>query len=253
MLQSKRFEIILNKLKKKGEVQVTTLSKELNISESTIRRDLLDLHLQGKLVRVHGGATLGDVKQIFSDSYELQMEERMMLQPEEKKKVAKQAEKFIQDGQCVFIDGGTSTVNIIDELQYRDVKIVTNSELIIKRLNNPVAQITLLGGDYLEKYKMTVGPLALNGIQQFNFDACFLSCAGIDFDDNMSYTAELHTLEIKKQAMKQSLHHYLLVDHSKVGVKGFCNFEKLDQFDGILIDETNELRDNTLDNLILVK
>ena len=59
MLQSKRYEIILDKLNKTGEVQVTALSKELNISESTIRRDLLDLQLQQKLVRVHGGAILG--------------------------------------------------------------------------------------------------------------------------------------------------------------------------------------------------
>lgn len=253
MLQSKRYEIILDKLNKTGEVQVTALSKELNISESTIRRDLLDLQLQQKLVRVHGGAILGSSQQIFSESYELQMDERMMINTEEKKKVAQKAEKLIRDGQCVFIDGGTSTVNIIDELQYRDVKIVTNSELIIKRLNNPVAQITFLGGNYLDKYKMVVGPLALMGINQFNFDACFLSCAGIDFEDNMSYTSELQTLEIKKQAMKNSLNSYLLVDHSKVGVKGFCNFETLDKFDGILIDETTELLENGLENLILVK
>lgn len=249
MLQSKRFEIILDKLNKTGEVQVTDLSKELNISESTIRRDLLDLQLQGQLVRVHGGATLGSSKQIFSESYELQMEQRMMINPEAKKRIAQSAQKLIQDGQCVFIDGGTSTVYMIDELQYRDVKIVTNSELIVKRLKNPVAQITLLGGNYLEKYKMTAGPLALMGIQQFNFDACFLSCAGIDIEENMCYTSELQTLEIKKQAMKQSLHSYLLVDYSKVGIKGFCNFYALNQFDKILIDETNEI----LDNMIIVK
>lgn len=251
MLQMERNTYILSELATHGVVTVKQVAHDLGISESTIRRDLIDLELAGQLKRVHGGAVLGDGQRIYTDTQEIKIMERFGMNKEVKIAICKKVAAMIEDHQSVFIDGGSSLAYLADELANRNVKIVTNNELFIKRLNGAKAEVFYLGGNYLDKYRMTMGPTTLKYLSRFNFDASFISCTGISFDNNMSYTAELATTEVKQQAIKQSLHSYLVLDESKIEMIGFCNVMALSDFTGVLCNQVEDI-ETSLENMIWI-
>lgn len=251
MLGKERILYLLDRLEKDNILNVKEIASELNISEATIRRDLTELEKQKKVKRIHGGAILADADQIVSEQREIKMQDRFRIHYEEKRKICASASQLVKDGECIFLDGGTSLVPMIDTLQNRNIRIVTHNHLIVSKLKNPKAQIVVIGGDFVSKYAMSVGPLAINTLRQFQFDRCFIGCAGVDIEQNCSYTAEVETRELKNIAMANSKYSYLLIDSSKVGIKGFCKFKTLDSFDTIYCDQSGNMRDLP-ENFLLV-
>ena len=131
MLQDVRHEKILKQLKIKHAVKVVNLAKELGISESTIRRDINELHQMGKLKRGFGGAISisGDMA-----SGETDVAERTHINVEQKIQIAKYAVSMINDNDFVFIDAGTTTERMIDYLEKKNVTYVTNGIVHAKKL-----------------------------------------------------------------------------------------------------------------------
>ena len=251
MLQNDRYDFILNLLKQNKSIQVKEIASLLNISESTIRRDLINLEKEGKLNRVHGGAILGEGMTIYNQSKEIKISDRTLVNIDIKLKIAQEVSKNIQDGQCIFIDGGSSLAPLADLLAHRDINIVTNSILFLQRLENSFANVYCLVGDYLYKYQMTMGPIATAQLSTFNFDAAYISCAGVSFENNMGYTAEIGTNVIKQQAKRQALHSYLIIDDSKIEMIGFCTIDKLDAFDKIYCNKIDDI-ENAPENMVWV-
>lgn len=83
---------------------------------------------------------------------------------------------FIQDGDCIFLDRGTSVVPILQYLKDKSVKIVTHSLLVAEAFRDLEldAELFLIGGHYIKEYNMSVGPVALGDLSRFNFDHAFL-------------------------------------------------------------------------------
>ena len=225
MIASERKKYILGKLNANGIVNVRETAQELNLHETTIRRDLEKLEKEGRLTRIYGGATLND------DSVELTMTQKLFLNFEAKKEVCRCACELVHDGDCIFIDGGTTTYSMIDFLASKKIQIVTHSDLIIRRIKKCEAQIITIGGKYLPHYNMSVG---------------------INAQDLISYTSEAETLDVKRTAMENSDHAYLLIDASKWNVKGFCKFAHLDEFDKVFCNAFDDY-DGRIANLELVK
>ena len=233
MIQSERYNCIVNIVNKKGFVSTKELSLSLNVTETTIRRDCEELESQGLLIRVHGGAKSINQKNILSTNDELDMKDRLE-HSEEKDLVCKKAASFVRDGDCVFLDGGTSIVPMLKYLKDKKIKIVTHSHLLIEQFSDMEAELFVIGGKYIPKYSMSVGPITLSDLECFNFDVSFYSCAGIDINRKLVYTAEIDTMAVKQKAMSLSVKNYLLIDSSKVSVKGFCSFIKSDDFDAVI-------------------
>lgn len=252
LLSTERRIFLLNRLERDGTIHVKDIANELNISETTIRRDLMELEEENKVTRVHGGAVKIGLDQILTEMAETSMSDRIHIHFEVKRKLCKEASKLVKDGECVFLDGGTSLMPMIDYLANRPIKIVTHNHLIVQRLNNPKAQIIVIGGNFNAKYKMSEGPIAENDLRLYNFDRAFIGCAGIDLVSKQTYTAEMGTREIKKIAMENSNHTYLLVDDSKIGVKGFCKFVSIDCFDSIFCNYF-ATEDELPENFLLIK
>lgn len=241
MLTKERIIYLLDKLDRDHIIHVKEIAAELDVSESTIRRDLTELENQGKLKRVHGGAIKGSISEIVSQRRETQLHERQNENADEKRALCKAAADLVEDGECIFIDGGTTFVSMIDFLQDRPVRIVTNNHMLISRLNDPKAQVIVIGGDYLPKYAVSGGTMALNEIAQFQFDRSFIGCAGLDLERGMIYTSELETREIEENVMKNSRASYLLADGSKVKSGGFCKLCPISRFDKILVTDKEKL------------
>ncbi|NBK97125.1 MAG: DeoR/GlpR transcriptional regulator [Erysipelotrichia bacterium] len=251
MLSTERKIFLLNRLERDGTIHVKEIANELNISETTIRRDLIELEEEKRVTRVYGGAVKVGLDSILTEMGEVPMSDRMNIHYDIKAKLCKKASELVQDGECVFLDGGTSIVAMIDYLAKRPVKIVTHNHLIVQKLNNPIAEIIVIGGKYNAKYKMSEGPSAENALMIYNFDRCFIGCAGVDLASKQTYTAEMGTREIKNIAMANANHSYLLVDDSKIGVKGFCKFKETKAFDYIFCNRF-ETEDELLENFMLV-
>lgn len=248
MQAAERRKYILEKLNLNGIVNVHEIAETLGIHETTIRRDLEKLEKEGKLTRVHGGAILNDE----DENVELTMDQKMVLNYEAKKVVCKRACEYVQDGDCVFVDGGTTTYSMIDYLASKKIKIVTHSDLVIRRVKKCEAEIITVGGKYLPHYSMSVGASAINEISKYHFDHCFIGCVGINVDERMAYTSEQETLDVKRAAMENSDQKYLLIDSHKLNVRGFCKFAHLNEFDKIICNQFY-IDKGLIENLELVK
>ncbi len=247
MIASQRSMYIMEQLAQKSVIDLKEIAKALNASESTIRRDIERLERQGKLKRVLGGAELTDTQD--TSIAEWTMRQKHNLNAEAKRLVAARAAEFVKDGECVFIDGGTSLAPLIRLLSKRQVRIVTNNHLILREIINPEATIITIGGIYLPHFHMTVGALAEGMLSNFHFDHAFIGCSGVDIEKGMSYTSEIDTINIKRIAAEYAERKYLLIDASKLHFKAFCKCIPLDEFDLVLcnaIDEKVRLPENFL-------
>ena len=105
MLASERTRYIISQLNEKGIINLKDVAKELGISEATVRRDFEKLENEGRLKRVTGGAKLTESTNDFSNNAELTMRSKKSLNYDGKLRVAKKACEYIQDGECIFVDG----------------------------------------------------------------------------------------------------------------------------------------------------
>lgn len=251
MIALERKRYILDALKEKGIINLREVAKELNVSEITIRRDFEKLESEGKLKRVQGGATIGGEQQ--SDvSAELTMSRKISVHMKEKELVARYVAKTVQEGECVFIDGGTTMIPLAAELVKKNIHIVTYNTLILEKLLNPVAKIFMIGGEYSSSYNMNVGAIAQDMLRQFHFDRSFISCVSANLEQKAAYMADTESLGMKRLAMEQSDHNYLLVDSYKFATNGFLKLCDFSRFDRIYCNEFDT--DQTLpENIELIR
>lgn len=244
-------QMILDALERDQIVYTIRLAEELDASEATIRRTLIKLEQEGKLRRILGGATLSLASHIRTED-EPFMSRRSAIHPIEKRLAAERAAELVQDGDYVFLDGGSSTAPMMEHLKSRPITIVTNNHLALSCLDEATkASVITIGGTYIPRYSMSAGTDALRQMEPFSFDICFLSCIGADLSEDMSYTTETGTMEIKQRAFGSSRKSVLLLDTSKIGLRGFCKLSPLSSFDTIFCAGT-DAPDVIPDNMIFL-
>lgn len=252
MLASERFEKIVQMVNEKGIANTKELAQILNVTETTIRRDTEFLEKQGKIIRVHGGAKSINQKTVMSNQDEKDMKDRTE-NYEKKDEVCKKVAAFIKNGDCIFLDGGTTVAPIVKYLKGKNVKIVTNSMLVVKAFNDSDSELFVIGGKYIKEYDMSVGSIALNNLSNFNFDYAILGCAGLDIERQVVYTTEMETMLIKEKAMGLAVKKYLLLDDSKLSIRGFYTFVNTFDFDAIICNNSENVNEEELpDNFIIV-
>lgn len=238
MIASQRSKYIMDQLTQKSVIDLKEIAKSLNTSESTVRRDIERLEKQGKLKRVLGGAELVNLQDRDIDVAELTMASRQKgnVHAIQKQLVAERAAEFVQDGDCIFVDGGTSSVPLIKILVKKHVRLVTNNQLALQQILNPNATIVNVGGIYIPHFNMTAGVLAENFLENFHFDHAFITCSSVNLDESMCYTSEPETIGIKAVATRYADHSYLLIDSSKLTFKAFCRCMPLQDFEYVICD-----------------
>lgn len=252
MIASQRYEKITELVNKMGIINIKDMAKTLGVTEATIRRDCELLEKEQKLIRVHGGAKSIQQKEIRSNFNDKEMKERTE-HYDEKEAVCRKAASFVQDGECIYLDGGTSIVPIVKFLKGKHLKIVTPSTLIANIFEEDDSELFLTGGKYSKSYDMTVGPLVLENLKKFNFNHAFIGCTGIEVQNGIVYTGEIETMTVKELAMQQALKKYLLIDTSKLYVKGFYGLMMLQDFDIVLCNNGQEMNFEEIpDNFLFV-
>lgn len=223
MIFEKRIEIILNILKKQRQVSNKILKSNLNVSESTLRRDLDYLEKRGYIKRVHGGAVLSNIE-FEEKSYD----KNVVSCIESKIKIAKKASKEIFDSKYIYLDGGTTINQLIDYLP-KDCTVITNGFMHLEKLGKNNIKTIFLGGNFKTRTNVVIGEQTLDNLLKYNFDLCFIGANG--YCNGEFTTHDPNEAIIKNTAIKRSKRSIILLDRSKFGKVYFskiCNIEDVD-------------------------
>lgn len=232
MIFQERILKIMSLIEKEGIVLNTNLVKILNTSEATVRRDLDYLEKENKIRRVRGGAILA---KIAKEEIAIDFKEGKELQA--KKKIARLASRFIEEGDSIYLDAGTTTNELIEYIKDKKIKVVTNGLMHLEKLMEYNIETYLVGGRLKKKTKAIVGIKAVEDLDNFSFNKAFMGANGVD-DLNGYTTHDIEEALVKKKAMKKANKVYVLVDNTKFGISYFSNIAKLDEAT-IITDKKN--------------
>jgi DeoR/GlpR family transcriptional regulator of sugar metabolism len=210
MLTQQRKQHLLGVLKTEGRIVAKESAAALGVSEDTVRRDLRELAADRLLLRVHGGALPA------SRAVENLTLRRTISMPE-KTALARVAAELIQPGQVVFLDGGTTTLELVRRLD-RDIRvmIVTHSPAIAAELANHRAEVQLIGGRLFKHSMVSVGAAAAEAIRGVRADAYFMGVTGIHAEYGLS-TGDAEEAVIKRTIAQSSAEVVLMASTEKIG------------------------------------
>ncbi len=218
---------ITDTVRARGKVTIDELVLEFATSAETIRRDLTFLAAEGKIQKFHGGATLA--RNFGEGSFE----QRMRLNGQAKRLIAQRARELVSPGDTLFVDTGSTTLFIADELAtIDDLIIITNSAEIAKVVTsaNETVKMYLLGGNYNGDNRQTCGTMALNQLDNFHGNLALLGVGAISADAGiMDYSHD--EAQIARAMIARSDKVILLADSSKferVAPFSVSTFDKID-------------------------
>jgi len=195
MLTTQRKQLILSRLTRDRQFVAKTFSEELGISEDTVRRDLRELAAEGLLQRVHGGAlpasaAVGD------------MRVRAQLAPDDKRLLGRAGAALVQTGQVVFLDGGTTSLQVVQHLPLDlSATVVTHSPTVAVALSEHLnIEVLLLGGRLFRHSMVAVGASVIEAIARVRADLYLMGVTGVHAE------AGLTTGDFEEAAVKRALH-----------------------------------------------
>lgn len=233
MLAIERRNAILLKLSAEGKVLVADLSREFEVTEETIRRDLEKLDRDGLARKTYGGAV-----KVENFNIDLPFHVRKQSNVDSKRKIASVIGGMINDGDYIMLDASTTALCIIPYIQnLNKLNIITNSiEILIELCNKPEWNIISTGGALKSGSLSLLGYQAEKTISGFHVDTAICSCKGLNTELNITDSDERES-EIKKSYFKAANKKILAIDSSKFDKTSFVKVCSLDEIDVIVTDE----------------
>jgi DeoR family fructose operon transcriptional repressor len=234
LLTPERHRIILQLLKEKSVVKIQEIMELTDSSESTIRRDLSQLEEQKFLKRIHGGAS-----RLQGKLQEPSMIEKSSKNLQEKRQIAKYAASLVEEGDCIYLDAGSTVTEMIEFLPTKDIAVVTNGLMHLTPLLNKGIPTYLTGGLSKQKTNALVGRGALAGLDIYRFDKCFMGVNGIHPQFGFT-TPDPEEALVKEKAISLSREAYILADSTKFAEIAFAKITDIQNAASII---TNNLED----------
>ena len=211
-------------------VDLATLCRILDTSESTVRRDLIAMETDGLLKRVHGGA-LAERPRDAGDDFA----GRSVRLPEEKRRIARLAASLIEDGQTLILDGGSTVAGVARELVDRTLHVVTNSLPIANALKDARrVDVTLTGGYLNPQFGVMLGPVCEQMLSDLAADIAIMGIGGATekgFSNNnpLVVGSERKMIEVSRKVI-------IVADHTKFGRAAMVPLAPLDVADVVVSD-----------------
>lgn len=229
---------ILELLTENKKLEVTELSKQLGVSQVTIRKDLDTLEHKGLIVRSHGYATLNSRDNLDS---------RLAYHYDSKLKIAKKACEFIHDGETLMIESGSCCALLALEIAQtkEDITIITNSAYIADYVRkSPQVKIILLGGDYQKEAQVMVGPITRKCVENFFVDKFFIGTDG--FSESFGFTGnDYMRSETVRDMAKQAKNVIVVTESSKFSQVGLVNLLPIHEVSSVVTDQDIPLSSET--------
>ncbi|MCL2732473.1 MAG: DeoR/GlpR family DNA-binding transcription regulator [Actinomycetia bacterium] len=242
LLAEQRRALILDEVRRRGGVRVNELTRRLNVSDMTVRRDLDALARQGVVEKVHGGA----VPVVEASSHEPGFEAKSALELGAKEAIARAAAALVPPGSAIALAGGTTAFALAHHLlEVPDLTVVTNSVRVAdvfqsgqRRPGNNHGEATatvVITGGVRTPSETLVGPVADRAIQSLHFDLLFLGVHGISVEAGLS-TPNLAEAETNRQFVRSARRVVVIADHTKWGTVGLSSFASLEDVDTLVTD-----------------
>lgn len=239
MLVEERRSLLLELVRLKGFAALDDLRRELQVSESTIRRDLDLLEEAGAAKRTHGG--------VFYTGGSPKLPHFEVRQPanwEKKRAIAHRAAELIHDGDTLLLDGGTTTYELAKLLVGRHLQVVTNSLPLANLFaSSPNTDLVLVGGYIYPRTGVSLGPYADRMLAGLTVQKTVLSVAGITARG--CYNSNLLLVETEKAMLKAADEVIVVADSGKFGRQSLAHLCPLAEIDRLVVDQglSEEWRD----------
>jgi DeoR/GlpR family transcriptional regulator of sugar metabolism len=228
-----RFQAILRLVAARDRVSIAELSRQLKVSEMTIRRDLASLDAEGALRRVRGGAVPA-----ASGSYEPPFAARAKLNTGAKRDIAIAVAGLVSDGETVILDGGTTGAAIAEELLGRDITVCTPSLRVADVLSgSPTVRVMIPGGIVRPDERTLIGPPALRIFEDHRFDVYLMTVSGIHVTAGLTEW-NLDDAAVKRAALGAACRCVVACDATKFGKTAFGRICPVERADVIVTDES---------------
>ncbi|WP_379946803.1 DeoR/GlpR family DNA-binding transcription regulator [Enterococcus devriesei] len=232
MNQIERKKYILDLLDSERAVRINELSKNLKVTRETIRRDLYSLEDEGSIKKVHGGAILENT------SGEIDYNQRKIEKWSEKESIAKAAVQYIEEGDSIYLDYGTTTLALAKEIvKLKNITVITNTIPIINTLvKNQNIDLIIPGGVVRNNEASLFGQFAMNNICDIFITIGFFGGSGIDSKAGIT-SHHMGEVLVSKQMINQSQTTIFLADQSKFGNIAFNRTANFDDIDILITDK----------------
>lgn len=233
MIDEKRTALIFRRLVEKKQIKTTEVMELCGTSRETARKDLEQLQAEGICRRVHGGAVLTQTEavSVWRSRY-LTGENKSSPELEA---VAEKAAKIVRPGSCVYIDAGNTMARLAQYIKnVSDLTVVTPNLKVINELAGTSVRLVSLGGE-LVKEKLGFIIKRTVSLDEYEFDAAFISCAGLDLARGM--VMEYDDFGIRRETLRQLSKKVVLVMTSqKVNKRSLMNACPISCVDVIVVD-----------------
>lgn len=232
MIPAERQRTILSLLSQKGVLSISDLTDHLGVSHMTVRRDILKLESMGKVISVSGGVQL--VQALHS---ELSHDAKVEQQAQEKAHIGKIAASLIETGMTVYLDAGTTTLEVAHQLTQRDDLLVITNDLSIAAflMANSRCELYHTGGKIDRDNHSTVGTKVAQFLEGMNIDIAFISTSSWSLK-GLSTPNENKVL-VKQAIVQTAQVTYLVSDATKYGRIASFHALDIDQLDGVISDK----------------
>ncbi len=210
MLSSKRKQYLIDVLRRDGQLVAKTLCAELAVSEDTIRRDLREMARDGLLQRVHGGAlpaspAMGDFAA------------RSQITPSDKVAIGRAAARLIQPGQVVFVDGGTTSTQLVRQLApaLRATIITHSPSIAVELVAHPNIEVIMLGGRLFRHSVVGVGAATVEAIGKLRADLYFMGVCSLHPQAGLS-TGDFEEACVKRALCRAAAETIVLASSEKL-------------------------------------
>ncbi|MEU3448995.1 DeoR/GlpR family DNA-binding transcription regulator [Streptomyces thermolilacinus] len=245
LLAEQRRALILDEVRRRGGVRVNELTRRLNVSDMTVRRDLDVLARQGVVEKVHGGA----VPVAEARTHEPGFEAKSALEPGAKEDIARAAAAMVAPGAAIALSGGTTTYAVARRLlDVPDLTVVTNSVRVADVFHSaspqgagpgggagPGSATVVLTGGVRTPSDSLVGPVADQAIGSLHFDVLFLGVHGVSVEAGLS-TPNLAEAETNRRLIRSARRVVVVADHTKWGKVALSSFARLEDVDTLVTD-----------------
>jgi DeoR family transcriptional regulator, fructose operon transcriptional repressor len=243
-LPAERHRRIEGILRERRVVRVSTLSEQIGVSEVTIRRDLEALERRGILERTHGGAVLTQ-RMRAEPAYV----EAISSNPEAKRRIAQAAADLVDAGDTLYLNGGTTTLQVFRHLRAPGLKVITNHVGIALESAEHDFDLLLVGGHYRAPSNSVVGPFATEALRRTHATRAYVGVEGVSVTSGLTSPVAAEA-EIARVMIEQARGRVVIVaDHSKIGTVADFVIAPLEAADTLVVDDAvdEEYRDRLVE------
>lgn len=232
MIPAERQKMLLHVISQQDIVSINSLAEMLNVSHMTIRRDIQKLEEEGKVISVSGG-----VQALDRLTVEPTHDDKSLLSPQQKLAIGTKATEFIPENSTIYLDAGTTTLEIAKQLTARnDLLIITNDFVIANFLMiNGNSELIHIGGKVNKLNRSSVGELAAEFLRQLSIDIAFISTSSWSLKGLT--TPDENKIPVKKAIVQASRKNILVSDSTKYGKVATFLLFPLTTFDCIICDK----------------